>query len=189
MDHYPLITEHLNTKATPILRQGLQTFDIFMHQPVSIVRIFAFVSDRLRSPVSRHYSTVTNMNRTCKLNSLTEPVTISLSASLFLSSGGTFALYDANDVQLETWKMHVDESGSVHHKLTTSTDKLPGCFLTWDVSSCSQKAEVTSGTITITADQARPCAVEPPAAYPLDPVAQCSTGDYTKVTDQWEFAA
>lgn len=127
------------------------------------------------------------MAHTCKLNSTTEAVTVTLTAHGLLNSSGSFGIFDSNATPLESWEMQIDQTGTANHVVKMETVKLPGCTMTWEVSTCSMKPEVTSGSIEITVKQTNPCIITPPVKNDLMELGQCSDGDYTKTKGQLTF--
>lgn len=115
------------------------------------------------------------MARICNINPGGGPVTIRLSVSNGLISGGDFKIYDFDTGIVHAhFKIATGNTGSGTHESSMAPAQLTGQVLSWHVLSCSPVI-TDSGTVKIEIVQDNAlCRMEPHAVYKLQNVPNCS---------------
>lgn len=118
------------------------------------------------------------MARTCKIDPSGGGVTIKLSVTNALISGGDFKIYGFSDgVVSEQFKLQTGNTGTAEKVSAQAAANLVNQVLSWEVSSCAPVA-TNSGVVTIEIYQNdQLCPSLPPANYPLTNVPDCASGN------------
>src|SRR5688572_8695506 len=110
----------------------------------------------------------TNVDRIAQIQKSGPHIIVRMTANNALHAAALFAIFDANEIELESWTMAVDPSGQINHSVGTPTAQLCDGFLTWRILVCSHDENIDSGDIEVTVRQnAVACPVAPPAVYNL----------------------
>ncbi|MES2002873.1 MAG: hypothetical protein V4450_00025 [Bacteroidota bacterium] len=117
------------------------------------------------------------MPRTCKIDPTGGKITIKLSVTNALISGGDFKIYGFSDgIVTEQYKLQTGNTGTVEKDLVQTAAKLVDQVVSWEVSSCAPLV-TNSGIVTIEIYQnGQLCPSLPTANYTLSNVPNCASG-------------
>ena len=115
------------------------------------------------------------MARECKITKNGGDLTLLLTVTNGIISGGDFSIYefDTGEV-IENFKMHVDTSGTDEQIIKTSAKKLVGKVLSWHILSCSPIITDTCRVTLEVFQNNKKCPMNKPAQYDLKKVPSCS---------------
>ncbi len=117
------------------------------------------------------------MSRTCKIDPNGGSVTIKLSVTNALISGGDFRIYGFSDgIVTEQFKLQTGNTGNAEQVSVQTAANLVNQVLSWEVSTCAPVV-TDSGVVAIEVYQnGNLCPSLPPASYPLTGVPDCASG-------------
>ena len=128
------------------------------------------------------------MARECKINRDGGKITVKLSVSNGIISGGDFAIYEfETGTIVKSFKMHTDTSGTASAKIDLTGKALMGKVLSWQILSCSPIITNSCSLDIEVIQDNQICAMNKPAHYSLADIPNCSLGQSASVKGGLHF--